>query len=273
MASLKEIRRRSLVPLAGLALAAFYLLGFVPLSNRSQSLDAPLQRAWLRLQAALEQTNSTAPVDFLRITNQLAETRQAVAAFADARQAALARIEPGAALRARLNAPFQLVDFQNERSKQQDSIAQAAKQVQVTLDTNVFGGFPEHTADVKQPELLWAALAFVDTLLTTAVEARVSAIHALAVPVALTNPLPTNSLPPLVEIPVQVEFTASMPAVARLFQALPMRSEEARAAGLTAAPPDKSVLFLDRFMVKKQTPEKPDEARVWLRVVGFIPRE
>jgi hypothetical protein len=30
---------------------------------------------------------------------------------------------------------------------------------------------------------------------------------------------------------------------------------------------------VDRLVVKRQTPDKPDEVRVWLRVVGFVLRE
>ena len=46
-----------------------------------------------------------------------------------------------------------------------------------------------------------------------------------------------------------------------------------RAAGLPEAPLDKPVLFIDRLVVRKQSPDKPDEVRVSLRAVGFVLRE
>ena len=55
------------------------------------------------------------------------------------------------ALRARLNAPFELVDFQNERSKELDELMRVGKEKQVTVEAPVFSGFPEHTADLRQP--------------------------------------------------------------------------------------------------------------------------
>jgi len=48
-----------------------------------------------------------------------------------------------------------------------------------------------------------------------------------------------------------------------------MRGDELRAAGFPEAPPEKPPLFIDRLIIKKQSPEKPDEVRVFLRLVAF----
>ena len=125
------------------------------------------------------------------------------------RQQATARLQLGPAVRAKMHADFQLVEYENERSKQLDELSNLAKQQQVTVEPAVFAGFPEHTADVKQPALLWAALSLTDGLLRTAFQCKVTAIHSLEVPLVLTNAPPTNGLERLAEIPLQVEFTAS----------------------------------------------------------------
>jgi len=39
---------------------------------------------------------------------------------------------------------------------------------------------------------------------------------------------------------------------------------------LPEAPPDKPPIFLERILIKRQAPEKPDEIRVWLRAIGFV---
>jgi hypothetical protein len=268
----QEYRRRSIIPLAGVALAAYFFFVFLPLGRRAESLDAPLQKAWQKLFDSLDQTNTTT-IDFQRITNQLSETRQALDVVDKAKQQATVRLQMAPALRARMSAPFQLVEYQNERSKQLDELGALAKQQQVTVEPAVYDGFPEHTADVKQPALLWAALAAVDGLLKTALQCKVVSIHALEVPLALTNAPPTNALERLAEIPVQIEFTASVSNAARLLQCLPLRAEEIRAAGLPEAPTNKPVLFVDRLVLKKQSPDKADEVRVALRAVGFVLRE
>jgi len=272
MSSFREIRRRCILPLAGLALALFYLLGFLPLARRASNLDAPLESAWRKLAGSLEQTNTTA-IDFLHITNQLIETQQALAVLEETKKKAATRLELSESLRGRLNAPFQLVDYQNERSKQIDNLDQLAKQQQVSIDPAVYLGFPEHTVDIRDPSLLWPALALTDDLLGAAVRSKVTAIHSLEVALDLTN-APTMDAPGRwTQIPIQMEFTASADNAAKVIQTLPLRADEIQTAGLPAAPSDKAPLFIDRIIIRKQTAEKLDEVRVWLRVVGFVLRE
>jgi hypothetical protein len=172
-----------------------------------------------------------------------------------------------------MQADFQLVDYENERSRQLDELSTLAKQQQAAVAPAVFAGFPEHTAEVRQPTLLWAALSLTEGLLKTALQCKVTAIHSLEVPSVLTDAAPTDSTARLAEIPLQVEFTASAASAAKLIQCLPLRADEIRAAGLPEAPADKPALFVDRLVVQKQSPDKPDDVHVWLRAVGFVMRE
>jgi type II secretory pathway component PulM len=272
MPSFHEYRRLTILPLTALALAAYYVFFYLPLERRSRSLDAPLQQSWKKLAESVDQTNALA-LDFAHITNQLAETRQAVAVFENTKKKAIARLELGASVRAKMSAPFQLVDYENDRSKQITELGKTGTNLQAKIEPAVFAGFPEHTADVKQPSLLWAELSLIDSLLGTALQCKVSTINDLSVPLALTNAPPASSGPDLVEIPVQVEFTAPVASVARLLRSLPLRTEELRATLLPEAPLDKPPLFVDRLVLKKQSPDKPDEVRVSLRAIGFVLRE
>jgi hypothetical protein len=272
MPSFQEYRRLTILPLSALALAAYYVFFYLPLERRSRSLDVPLKQAWQKLAESVDQTNALA-LDFARITNQLAETRQALAVFETTKKKAIARLELGPSVRAKMDAPFQLVDYENDRSKQITELGKTGTNLQAKIEPAVFAGFPEHTADVKQPSLLWAELSLIDSLLGTALQCKLSTIHDLSVPLTLTNALPATGGPDLVEIPVQVEFTAPVASVARLLHSLPLRTEELRATTLPEAPADKPPLFVDRLVIKKQSPDKPDEVRVWLRVVGFVLRE
>ena len=272
MSSFREIRRRCILPLAGLGLALFYLLGFMPLARRASNLDAPLDSAWRKLAASLEQTNAMT-IDFLHITNQLIETQQALAVLEETKKKAATRLELSESLRGRLNAPFQLVDYQNERSKQIDNLDQMARQQQIAVDPAVYTGFPEHTIEIRDPALLWPALALTDDLLGTAVRSKVIAIHSLEVALDLTNAPPVDMPGRWTEIPIQMEFTASADSAAKVIQTLPLRADEIKSAGLPEAPQDKAPLFIDRLIIRKQTAEKLDEVRVWLRVVGFVLRE
>ena len=108
----------------------------LPLDRKAENLDEPLQKAWQKLSFSLEQTN-TAAVDFLHITNQLNETRQALLILENAKRQAIARLNLGAPVRAKMHTDFALVDYENERSKQLDELSNLAKQQQVTVDPAV----------------------------------------------------------------------------------------------------------------------------------------
>jgi len=272
MSSFREYQRRCVVPFAGLALAAYYIFVFLPLDHKTERLDTPLEKEWRTLSASLDQTDALT-IDFLHITNQLAETRQALAILENTRQKAAPRLDPGPVVRARMNAAFELVDYENERSKEVDDLIRLAKQKAVSVEPAVYYGFPEHTAEIRQPRLLWPALAMADGFMRTAIQCKVAAIHSLAVPLALTNFPAVNGAERLSEIFLQVEFTGDVPSVGRVIESLPLRGEELRAAGLVEAPPDKPALFIDRLIIKKQSPEKPEDVRVWMRLIGFVLRE
>ena len=253
--------------MAGGGLVAYYLFVLMPLAHRAQSLDEPLQTAWRRLET------NTGTVDFLRITNQLRETRQELAMLESARKKAAARVELSPAVRNALGATFQLVDYQNERSKQIDELDKKAREQKIAIDPAVFAGFPEHTADIQDPSLLWPALALTDNLLNTALACKVASLHSLDLPLALTNSFAGEASGRWTEIPIEVEFTASADNALKLIQSLPLRAEEAHAAGLPPEQADKAPLFIERLVMKKQSPDKLDEVRVWLRAIGFVPRE
>ncbi len=273
MAAFQHFKRRSIIPLAGLGLVAYYFLVLAPLWRRAEGLNAPLQTAWQRLAASLDQTNATA-IDFLHITNQLAETRHAIALLENDKQKVAARLELSAAVRGKMSQPrFENYDYSRSRIEQIDDTSSLAKQCQVTVDPAVFAGFPEYTTEMKQPMFLWAALSLVDSLLTTALQCRVTAIHSLEVPVVLTNEPPANIPAPMIEIPLQIELTGSSASLLKLLQNLPLRTDEMRTAGLAQTLTNKAPLFIDRLMMKKQSPDKPDEVRVSLRAVGFVMRE
>lgn len=269
---LSERRRRLFIPAAGLLLAGYFIFVLQPLMRRAQDLDAPLSTAWKKLANTVGETN-TATLDLAVIAARLHQTEQSLAVVQTAERQAAARVGLSADLRDRLNTPFQLVDFQVEVQKVIDDLTQLAKQQQVTLAPAVAQGFPEYTADVKQPEMLWAELSFIEDLLTLAINSKVTTLHALSLPLSLTNAPPTNRPPPLAEIPVQIELTGPVPSVARFLETLPLRLDEIRGQRLPAPPTNKPALFIDRVFLRKEAPEKPDEVRLWLRAVGFVFRE
>jgi hypothetical protein len=269
MASFQHLKRRSIVPLAALALAAYYVVVLVPLSRRAAGKDAELQMAWKKLSDSVERTNVTA-IDFLHITNQLAETRQSIALLDNAKQKAASTLELSAAVKAKMSVSFQNFEYQEFRNSQMAEIEKLAKQYQVTLEPGVRAGFPDYSTDIRRPTVLWAALSLVNGLLTTALQCKVGAIHSLEVPINLTNEPTATTVTAITEIPLQLEMTGSADSVLNLIQRLPMRGDEMRRAGFTNASPDKAPLFIERLILRKQSPDKPDEVRFSLRALGYV---
>jgi hypothetical protein len=272
MASLHEYRRRAAIPLLGLGLAAYYLLVFVPLVRKAHDLDGPLQTRWKGLALSLGQTNALS-LDFQQIAKQRREMRDGLNVLEVSKRKTMSRLELSPALKARLSAPFELLDFQNERSKQQDALASLAQQKQVKLDPTVLIGYPEYTMRVMQPELLWAALNMVNGVLETALHCKVSAINDLQVPLVGTNSPSTSANLAASEIPFMLELTGTASNLQQWLQTLPLRPDEVRASGIAEAPADRPPLFIEHLIITKQTPEKPDEVRMLVRLVGYILKE
>jgi len=176
-------------------------------------------------------------------------------------------------LRAHMSETFQLVEYDNEVGRRMNELSRLASERKVIIEPSVFAGFPAQTAEVKEPALLWAELEFIDCLLTCAINSQVAAIHSLAVPLVLTNPPPTNGVRSLAELPVQLELTGPALRVTRFLQSLPLRGDELKPAGLPQSRTNKPALFIDRLVMRKQSPDKPDEVHVSLRAVGFVFRE
>ena len=267
-----DSRKRSILPLFVGVLAAVYLFVFVPLNRKAGSLTAPLEKSWRQLAGVLGQTNAL-KLDFVSLTNQLQTTRTALATLGIAQQQAQERVQLGAELRAQLDEPFLLVHYLYEAGRRMDALARLANQKKVAVDPIVFANFPEQSANMKEPALLWAQLAFLDSLLTTAINANVKTIHDVGTnPPTTHTPLASNGQS-LAELPVQIELTGPTENVVRFLQTLPLRADEIEASGLPTAPVNKPALFIDQLVLRKQSPDKPDEVRVSLRAVGFVFQE
>ncbi len=267
-----ERRRRFLIPLITLGLAAYYFLVFLPLGHRSAELDQPLEQTGRDLAFALGKTNLPV-LDAPAIAHQLQQTEQSLAALQATVHQAGQRLQLSADVQARMRAQFQLVDYQYERQIEMDDLGRLAAKHKVKLEPAVLAGFPEHTADVKNPWLLWAKLELLHHLLTTAVDNQVTAVHALRVSSRRTEPARAESTRKLIAVPLDLELTGSMTNVTRFLRSLPLRAEELKAAGLPEAAASKPPLFIDRLLMLKHAPGQPDEVSLSLQVTGFVPRE
>jgi hypothetical protein len=273
MASFREYSKRAILPFIGLAMAAYYVSVFLPLSKKAAEMDPPLKKSWQKLAETVGRTNAMS-LDFRQITSQLLETRQALALLSAAEGKIVARLQPGPALREKMHSLFRLVDYQNELSQHEDYLMQQALLRKVQIAPGVIEGFPQHRMDITEPSLLWAALRAAEDTMDAAMACGATAVHYFDAPVTLTNS-PSPDPPPdkWLECPVTIEFSISAAGAGRFLQSLALRPEELKPTGLPEFSPEKSVLFIDRLLIRRQTPEVTDEVRVWIKVVGFVMRE
>jgi hypothetical protein len=169
--------------------------------------------------------------------------------------------------------PFQLVEFQNERQLLLEELDRCARTNRATISLAVKWGYPEYSADLAQPGLLWAELAMVHSTCLTALHCGVRSIDSVSV----RQPRPIQldeSQPPVVEeLPGRILVTGSMGAVRRFLTCLALRTEEGKALGLPPIAPGKPALFIDRIMLKRDMPVEPDTVRLEMRYSGLFYRE
>jgi hypothetical protein len=267
--SFQEYRRRGLLPAIVLTLVLFYLLAFRSLSQHSAELDQPLNKARAKLAHFTEQPTNASTFDFQHITNQLNETRQDLVLLESAKKQLTSRLELPQSIKERFTSEFRGADYEQDRDRRRRALDRNAKALQVRLENKVV--LPEYNSAVAEPRLLWPALDFADHLLDSAIRCKVTTIHLLEVSaLAPTNYPGFDSGGHWSQIPLELEFTSPADNALKLLQSLPLKSDEIRAAGLFEPRPGKTPLLIDHLLIRKQSPERLDEVRVWLQVAGFV---
>jgi hypothetical protein len=267
-----QTRLHQLTLLTGLGAVACYFLVLQPLSRMAAGLDRPLAAEWKRLSEVSAEAATVTGYELTSITNQLQQLREATAQMNALRQVIWASLELEDAIRAKLIEPFQLIDFQNERYRRTEGLRTLARQRGVTLEPPVIAGFPEYTADTREPALLWAQLALADRMVETALHCRVGSIRTIAFPTVRPYLTPGTTNAELLEIPLRLELSGPMPALSLFLLSLPQRSNELRSLGLTNVPPGKPALLIDRLLLRRLPTDKPDEVLLELRAAGFLNR-
>jgi hypothetical protein len=271
MITLKQFARNRWILLGTLlALALFYGFIFRPLAKRATALDKPLDEVWEELVDFSQESSSVRDLDLDQIRKTQETLHASMLATKKVRDKIFARVELEPGIREKMKEPFFLIDFQNERQKRIEQLTALAKSQQVTLDAAVLDGFPEYNAETKDPSLLWAKLSMVHHVLSVAINSKVAQIKSVSL-----LPAPTGAGKTAgdfwQEIRFRLEFVSSTPATEIFLSAIPLRSEEMKIAGLPESLPGKPALFLDQLLLRKQTPEKPDEVDLDVVISGFVP--
>lgn len=257
----------------GLALAAYCLLVYLPLQDRNATLDEPLRNARKNLVTINVENPFVGGLEPDRIADTLARMDRDLDSLKRSERAILARVQLDAPTRAKMRAPFQLIDYQNERQLRIEELSALAKKQGVALEPAVFAGFPEFVADRPEPGLLWAQLNVVSHLVGAAIQAKVTTIHAITSPTPEGLRFADGGGVFLDVIPIRIETSGPADALAHFLRILPLRSEEAKPLSLPEPLPAKPALFIERMILRKTTPEKTDQGHLELHARGYVYRD
>jgi hypothetical protein len=257
----------------GVLLALYYFLVYLPLDRRVRELDEPFQRNWDRLVEASLETSAIQGLDMEKIEAGVEDIRATLQALQSVSDHIRSQIEFEPEIRARIQEPFHLFDFQTERQFRIENLRRMAQDRKVKLTPGVLSSLPEYSAEQTQPSLLWAQLATAHHLLASAIRCEIGEIRSLGVPPIKSHPVQSGGRPVLEELPVRLEVVGSMEAVSRWLLCIPMSAEAIEAAGLPEALSRKPVLFVDQILLRKASPEDPGAVRMEIRVSGFAYRD
>lgn len=235
--------------LAGL-LALVYWFGYRALSLRARDLDEPVMTAWKQVVATAQTNVYVRGLDPATLRETSEQMARAVRWLEEAGQTAAARCAWDESVRQRLQAPFQLLEFDRQRFLTMSELRARAAAARVVVADPVWQGYPDYDPALVPPSLHWALLAAAQQALLTALQAQVTAISNLIVLPTLSFPGEEGAAPTWHLFRLRLELVGAAPALERFLRNLPLRSGDWAAAGLPAIPGKTQALFVDRVLLK-----------------------
>ncbi len=257
--------------LATLLMAGYYRFAYQPLVRASAAQDKELSTLWSRLVSSNEHVNACRGLSLDNYSDRVTQLKGALASLEAAQKRVRERIEIGAATRAKMEQPWQLIDFQIERLQQAGALLRMAKEHRVSIEAAALAGLPEYSVDLPEPRLLWPRLEMAVQLLTTAIQSQVSSIRSLNQLSPITHSWPTQDAPALEEVAMRVELVGSTESITRFLRGIPATGDRLVSLGFTGAVTNKPVFFVDKVLVRKFAPDRPGDVQLEARVCSFVP--
>ncbi|NLH71622.1 MAG: hypothetical protein GX456_01050 [Verrucomicrobia bacterium] len=257
--------------IATVLLGAYYRLAYQPLVRASAAQDKELVTLWGRLVSSNEQVRACRGLSIENHNERVMELNGALANLDRAQELIKQRIEIGVATRAKMEQPWQLIDFQIERLQQAGALLRIAKENRVTVEAAALAGLPEYSVDLPEPRLLWPRLDMAAQLLTAAIQSKVTSIRNINQLSPITHPGPTRDAPALEEVAMRIELVGSAESATRFLKSIPATGDRLVALGFTGTVTNKPVFFIDKVLVRKFAPDRPGEVQLEARVCGFVP--
>ncbi len=267
--------RRSRLPavtlFVTLVLALTYVAAYQPLARRAESLDKSLRLAWEQFAATNRSSEATAGVKLENLGARLKALDASAADLAALRLLIDQRLALPADVRDQLQAPFQLIDFENERLLRAESLAALAKQQKVVFEPGATNGLPQYLGETGGSALLWPRLYFATQVLLLAAHTQVGSVRELTQLPDVDHRSAFDGHREFQEMPMRITLVGDLEPVGRFLTSLPLRGAELEATGLATVLTNKPALFIDHLLTRKAAPDRPGDVLVEVEVSGFVP--
>lgn len=254
----RNLKRCYLLLVVGWTVAVVYFFAVTfPLVRRERELNRMLTAATQQLADAGHGMNSR------EVLENIEQIEADIAAFSKIAGDEGRRMRFPPEIRELLESPFQLLDYDYRKFLVIDTIRSLSNARGVALFPEWEQRFP--LPGTEEPWLVWARLTMMDQILRTAIDAGVSSIDGIQI-------LPTASRADgegFHSVSLQIRLTGEMAAVQTFLTVLPLHDAELEALGLASAVDIKSSFFLDRFILRKSSPDHPGEVSLECVANGF----
>lgn len=278
---LATLHRLMILAVIGLAIA--YLALLRPLAQRVVEDETPLHELRSQLEQAAFEAGLPRGTEFLSLSNRLNFLQATLEDFSTAEHHARPRLDLPLDLRARLEEPFQLVEFLNDSQRRLEELQALAQKAKVKLTPGLSQGFPRYQDDIARPELLWVQLAALQRVIRAAVDAQVSEVSEVSVePLPLAEPAVDYEVSPLLPSARPEAWTAlrihlttrgTVNALAQLLTTVALTPEEAEAVGLPRDRGGQPALFIDQLLLQRDQLEAAEQARLELVLAILVPAD
>jgi len=249
---------------------AFYTFAvFIPLYKWVDSFNQPIEKNWKELLKKFPLTAQNGKIDLVPFIESMKRLEHVNNSLEYLQKVAITRTACSQDTLEKMNKPFQLVDFQNERQLRQEELQAAASTNGVAIYPGVLSSYPEYSSDLTAPELLWAHLSFVHEALMTAIDCHVTSINSLT-PLKPAKISPGNAKTNIypVELSFRMAVSGNSYSVMKFISLLPVKSSpEIKDIYIRPAKPE---LYIDKIMIKKDGIEDVDLVLAELKISGFV---
>jgi hypothetical protein len=208
-----------------------------------------------------------------QLPEALAALQHSAAELTEIRGRVAERVRLPATWWEQIRAPFQILDYENARTRLAETLVGLARSRKIALDPGVTNGLPVRTPETTEPGLLWARLAVAREVLLAALHCQVGAVRELAQLPALSHRSRLDGRRLYEELPMRLEVVGALDAVNRWLTSLPLTGPELEAVGLAGVLTNKPALFLSHLRLRKSAPDRPAEVRAEVVVSGLVPLE